>query len=400
MSKKTDELRRQRVTTWEKAKAFLDGNRNENGILPAELKPQYDAMEKEIVDLGHEIERQERLEEMERQMALPINTPITTRPDMSRDDGKTGVASEMYRKNFWNAMRTKKPSAEILNALQEGDLGEGGYLVPDEYERVLVQALEENNIFRTLANVIQSSSGDKKIPVVGGHGSASWIEEEGTYTESDESFNQLTLGAHKVGTLIKVSEELINDSAFDLPSYIATEFARRIGNAEEEAFVVGDGSHKPIGILHSSLGAQTGVTAAEKTLITCDEIIALYHSLPVPYRKKANWLMNDATVQFIRTLKDGNGQYLWQPSLVSGTPDTILGCPVKVSRYMPEIAAGAKTVAFGDFSYYWISDRKGRSLRRLDELFAVTGQVGFRGDQRVDGRLVLPEAIKVLKQKA
>ena len=400
MSKKTDELRRQRVTTWEKAKAFLDGNRNENGILPAELKPQYDAMEKEIVDLGHEIERQERLEEMERQMALPINTPITARPDMSRDDGKTGLASEMYRKNFWNAMRTKKPSAEILNALQEGDLGEGGYLVPDEYERVLVQALEENNIFRTLANVIQSSSGDKKIPVVGGHGSASWIEEEGTYTESDESFNQLTLGAHKVGTLIKVSEELINDSAFDLPSYIATEFARRIGNAEEEAFVVGDGSHKPIGILHSSLGAQTGVTAAEKTLITCDEIIALYHSLPVPYRKKANWLMNDATVQFIRTLKDGNGQYLWQPSLVSGTPDTILGCPVKVSRYMPEIAAGAKTVAFGDFSYYWISDRKGRSLRRLDELFAVTGQVGFRGDQRVDGRLVLPEAIKVLKQKA
>jgi HK97 family phage major capsid protein len=400
MSKKTDELRRQRVTTWEKAKAFLDGNRNENGILPAELKSQYDAMEKEIVDLGHEIERQERLEEMERQMALPINTPITTRPDMSRDDGKTGIASEMYKKNFWNAMRAKKPSAEILNALQEGDLGEGGYLVPDEYERVLVQALEENNIFRTLANVIQSSSGDKKIPVVGGHGSASWIEEEGTYTESDESFNQLTLGAHKVGTLIKVSEELINDSAFDLPSYIATEFARRIGNAEEEAFVVGDGSHKPIGILHSSLGAQTGVTAAEKTLITCDEIIALYHSLPVPYRKKANWLMNDATVQFIRTLKDGNGQYLWQPSLVSGTPDTILGCPVKVSRYMPEIAAGAKTVAFGDFSYYWISDRKGRSLRRLDELFAVTGQVGFRGDQRVDGRLVLPEAIKVLKQKA
>lgn len=400
MSKKTDELRRQRVTTWEKAKAFLDGNRNENGILPAELKSQYDAMEKEIVDLGHEIERQERLEEMERQMALPINTPITTRPDMSRDDGKTGIASEMYKKNFWNAMRAKKPSAEILNALQEGDLGEGGYLVPDEYERVLVQALEENNIFRTLANVIQSSSGDKKIPVVGGHGSASWIEEEGTYTESDESFNQLTLGAHKVGTLIKVSEELINDSAFDLPSYIATEFARRIGNAEEEAFVVGDGSHKPIGILHSSLGAQTGVTAAEKTLITCDEIVALYHSLPVPYRKKANWLMNDATVQFIRTLKDGNGQYLWQPSLVSGTPDTILGCPVKVSRYMPEIAAGAKTVAFGDFSYYWISDRKGRSLRRLDELFAVTGQVGFRGDQRVDGRLVLPEAIKVLKQKA
>ena len=110
-------------------------------------------------------------------------------------------------------------------------------------------------------------------------------------------------------------------------------------------------------------------------------------------------MLNDTTVQFIRKLKDKNGQYLWQPGLVAGAPDTILGRPVVVSRYMPVIGSENKTVAFGDFSYYWIADRQGRSFRRLDELFASTGQVGFRGSQRVDGKLILPEAVKVMQMK-
>ena len=109
--------------------------------------------------------------------------------------------------------------------------------------------------------------------------------------------------------------------------------------------------------------------------------------------------MNDATIKAIRKLKDNNNQYLWQPSLVAGTPDTILGRPVVTSAYMPTAAAGAKTIAFGDFSYYWIADRQGRSFKRLNELYAANGQVGFLGSQRVDGKLVLPEAIKVLQQK-
>ena len=263
-----------------------------------------------------------------------------------------------------------------------------------------MDGLKETDIFRTLAHVIQTTSGDRKIPVVASHGSASWVDEEGAYTESDDAFSQVTIGAYKLGTMIKVSEELLNDSVFDIQSYLVSEFARRIGNKEEEAFISGDGTGKPVGILANTGGAQLGVTAASATAITVDELITLYHSLSVPYRKNAVWLMNDSTVQFIRKLKDGNGQYLWQPSLVAGTPDTILGVPVKVSRYMPEIAAGVKSIAFGDFSYYWIADREGRSFRRLDELFAATGQVGFRGSQRVDGKLILPEAIKVLQQKA
>lgn len=200
--------------------------------------------------------------------------------------------------------------------------------------------------------------------------------------------------------MIKVSEELLNDSVFDLESYIAREFARRIGTKEEEAFFTGDGTGKPLGILAASGGAETGVTAASATAVTADELIDLFYSLKSPYRKNAVWVLNDSTIKAIRKLKDNNGQYLWQPSMVAGTPDTILGRPVKTSAYMPAIAAGAKTIAFGDFSYYWIADRQGRSFKRLNELYAANGQVGFLGSQRVDGKMILPEAVKVLVQKA
>ena len=393
---KINELRAERAKTWETAKAFLDSHRNEKGILSAEDTAAYEKMEAEIVDLGHEIERQERVDAMERELAAPVNTPITEKPESAIMDHKTGRASEEYKKNFWNAMRTKASDRTLINSLVIGTDSEGGYLVPDEFERTLVDGLQENNIFRTLAHVIQTTSGDRKIPVVASHGSASWVDEEGAYQESDDAFSQVTIGAYKLGTMIKVSEELLNDSVFDIQSYLATEFARRIGNAEEEAFINGNGTGKPTGVLGT---AEVGVTAAGATAITADEIIDLFHSLAVPYRGKAVWLLNDTTVQYLRKLKDGNGQYLWQPGLVAGAPDTILGRPVKVSRYMPAIAAGNKTIAFGDFNYYWIADRQGRSFRRLDELFAVNGQVGFRGSERVDGKLILPEAVKVLKQK-
>ncbi len=393
---KINELRAERAKTWEAAKNFLDTHRNEKGILSAEDTATYEKMEAEIVDLGHEIERQERADAMERELSAPVNTPITEKPESAIMDRKTGRASDEYKKNFWNAMRTKTPDRVLLNSLVIGTDSEGGYLVPDEFERTLVDGLQENNIFRGLAHVIQTTSGDRKIPVVASHGSASWVDEEGAYQESDDAFSQVTIGAYKLGTMIKVSEELLNDSVFDIQSYLASEFARRIGNAEEEAFINGNGTSKPTGVLNT---AEVGVTAAGATAITADEIIDLFHSLSVPYRGKAVWLLNDTTVQYLRKLKDGNGQYLWQPGLVAGAPDTILGRPVKVSRYMPAIGAGNKTIAFGDFNYYWIADRQGRSFRRLDELFAVNGQVGFRGSERVDGKLILPEAVKVLKQK-
>ena len=120
-----------------------------------------------------------------------------------------------------------------------------------------------------------------------------------------------------------------------------------------------------------------GVTAASATAITADELISLVYSLKAPYRSKAKFLMNDATVAAIRKLKDLNGVYVWQPALTAGEPDRLLGYPLYTSPKVPTMAAGARVIAFGDFSCYWIADRAGRTIKRLNELFATNGQVGF-----------------------
>lgn len=392
------ELREKRNKTWEAAKAFLETHRTDKGVLSAEDDVTYARMEKEIEDYGREIQRLERQEALDAELSKAVNEPIKNLPLGAKAE-KTGRASDEYKQNFWNAMRLNGNPYEIKNALQVGSDSEGGYLVPDEFERTLVMALEEENIFRKLAKVIKTSSGDRKIPIVTSHGSANWLDEEELLTESDEGFGQTSLGAYKLGTFIKVSDELLNDSVFDIESYISTEFARRIGHKEEEAFFVGDGSSKPTGIFAANGGADVGVTSSAATSLTADELIDLFYSLKSPYRKNSVWVMNDSTVKAIRKLKDSQGQYLWQPSLTAGTPDMILNRPVYTSAYVPELKGGAKSIAFGDFKYYWIADRQGRSFKRLNELFATTGQVGFMATQRVDGKLILPEAIKVMQMK-
>ena len=355
---KINELRAQRAKTWEQTKAFLDSHRSDKGVLSVEDTATYEKMEQEIVDLGREIERQERLDAFERELNTPVNTPITQKPDTAKVDTKTGRASDTYKKAFWAQARTKGGmlTAEIRNALQEGVDSEGGYLVPDEFEQTLVQSLEAENVVRSLAHVITTASGSHKIPIVATKGTAAWVDEEGTIPEGDDAFGQQLIGAHKVATMIKVSEELLNDSAFD-------------------------------------------VTAASATAITADELIDLFYSLNSAYRKNAVWLLNDSTMKNIRKLKDSNGQYLWQPALHEGGYDTLLGKRIYTSPYAPELAAGQKTVAFGDFNYYWIGDRLGITFKRLNERFAETGQIGFIASKRLDGKLILPEAIKVLQQK-
>ena len=401
MSKILD-LREKRSKAWETAKAFLDTKRGTDGLISAEDTATYEKMETDVVNLGKEIDRLERQVSIDMELAKATSNPITNAPSISGEE-KTGRATSEYKRAFWNAMRTRAGEGldpVVRNALQIGTDTEGGYLVPDEFERTLVDTLSDENIFRRLANVITTSSGDRKIPVVASKGTASWIDEEGAISESDDSFGQVSIGAYKLGTMIKVSEELLNDSVFNLETYISKEFARRIGNKEEEAFFTGDGSGKPTGILAATGGAQLGVTTAGATAITIDEVLDLFYSLKAPYRNKAVFVMNDATVKAIRKLKDGQGQYLWQPSIQAGTPDTILNRPLHTSAYVPAIAATAKTIVFGDFGYYWVADRQGRVFKRLNELYAATGQVGFVATQRVDGKLILPESIKLLQQKA
>ncbi|MEG1195124.1 MAG: phage major capsid protein [Clostridia bacterium] len=394
------ELRKKRGEVWDRAKAFLDAHTAENGLMNAEHTTEYERMEQEVVDLGHAIEREERAMELERELNASISPDLASRPQQ-KQSAKQGLASDAYKDAFWKQMRDmERRNPEIRNALQIGELTEGGYTVPDEFEHTLVQALEEENIMRGLVHVITTSSGDRKIPLVTSKGSAQWVEEEAAIPESDDAFGQITLSAHKVGSMIRISEELLHDSAFDLAAYITGEFARRVGAAEEEAIISGNGTHKPTGLLHATLGAETGVTAAAAAALTADELIDLQHSLKAGYRRKACWIMNDASVKLLRKLKDGNGQFLWQPGLLLGQPDTLLNQKVLTSNYMPLPAAGNKAILYGDYSYYWLADREGRSLQRLNELYADKDQIGFKITQRVDGRLILREAVKCLAMKA
>lgn len=389
------ELQEKRAKIWKQAKDFLDERQAKSDILSAEDNATYERMEKDVVDLGKEIDRLNKQAAIDNELNQPTTNAIVGAPTLGKESG----AKDQYNQSFWNMMRGHV-SANVMNALKEGSDSDGGYLVPDEFENQLIQKLHQENVLRSISHVIQTSSGDHKIPVVASEGTASWLDEEAAYTESNSSFGQVTLGAHKLGTLIKVSDELLNDSAFDLTNYISTEFARRLGDAEEEAFLTGNGTGRPTGILNDSNGAKDGVTAAAADAITFDELIDLFYSLKEPYRKNAVFLMNDSTVKAVRKLKDQNGQYIWQPSVQLGAPDMILNRPVYTSQYMPTLSAGNKIALFGDFSYYWIADRQGRTFKRLNELYAVNGQVGFLGSQRVDAKTILPEALTTLKMGA
>lgn len=393
------ELRTKRAKAWDAAKNFLDSKRGNDGMMSAEDAATYDRMEADVINLGKEIERLERQAAIDNEMGKATSKPITDKPGTAGAKAKTGTATDEYKDAFWRNVRSKSISHEVFNALQVGTDSEGGYLAPDEYQRTLIQALEEQNIFRKLAHVISTGSGERKIPIVASKGTAAWIDEEAQYPESDDAFGMVSIGAYKLATMIKVSEELLNDSVFDVPAYIAKEFARRIGAAEEEAFFTGDGKGKPTGIL-AATGAEVGVTAAATNAITMDEVMDLFYSLRAPYRRNAVFIMNDSSVKALRKLKTQNGDYIWQPSVQVGEPDKLLGRPIYTSSYMPALEAGAKGILFGDLGYYWVADRQGRSFKRLNELYAPTGQVGFLSSERVDGKLILPEAVKCLQMKA
>ena len=389
------ELREKRAKAWEAAKAFLDTKRNDSGLLSAEDAATYDKMEADVVALGKEIDRLERQAALDAELNKPVNSPITGKPGVPRcEEPKTGRASDEYRKAMLDALRCN--FKRVSNVLEEGVDANGGYLVPDEYDRRLIDGLTESNVMRSLATTI-TTSGEHKINIAATKPAAAWIEEGGALTFGDATFDQIILDAHKLHVAVKVTEELLYDNAFNLENYILEQFGKALANAEEDAFINGNGTGQPLGILAETGGAQVGVTTKSSGKVTADEIIDLVYSLKRPYRKNAVFLANDACVAELRKLKDSTGQYLWQPSLQAGEPDRVLGYKVYTSAYFPLPAPGKAAVAFGDFSYYNIGDRGSRSIAELKELFAGNGMVGFVAKERVDGKLVLPEAVKLLK---
>ena len=390
------ELREKRNKAWEAAKAFVETKRDKDGLLSAEDAASYAEMEQKIKDYGSEIERMEQMAAMDAQLSKPTSVPLTGKP-LNGDKPKSGRASDEYKAAILNALRTN--FRQVSDVLSEGVDANGGYLVPEEYDSRLIDTLTEENIMRKLGHTI-TTSGEHKINIAATKPAAAWIDEGGALSFGDATFAQINLDAHKLHVAVKVTEDLLYDNAFGLESYIIEQFGKALSNAEEDAFLNGDGVGKPLGLLSDKGGGEVAITTASATAITADEVINLVYSLKRPYRKNAKFIMNDQTIAALRKLKDNNGAYLWQPSLQAGEVDRLFGYEVCTSPYVPAIAAGKPVIAFGDFSYYNIGDRGTRSFAELKELYAGNGMVGFVAKERVDGKLILPEAVQILKMKA
>lgn len=389
-----NELRKERAEHWERMKSFLNSHEQENGTLSADDTATYENMEAEMTRLDEAIGRAEDIQRRDRELNAPANKRFFEDP--SRGAGKTGRSSDEYNKSFLNLIRSH--GKRVDNALQEDTASEGGYLVPTEFEKTLYEAREKVDPIFTLAGRITLGALEKKVPYVSSEGAAALIAEEGSYSATDDAFAQVTFHAYKFGRMIKASDELIADSAFDIYSYLAKSLGKSIGKGEAGYFWTGSGSSQPQGVMTA---AGTGVTTANSGTITADELIDLYYSVPEEYRANAAFALNDATVKLIRKLKLGTGEYLWSPGL-NGEPATLLGKPIHTSAYIDTVAATKKVIAFGDFEEcYKIADRQGIDIRVYDQLYGENGQVGFRGSARTDGKGILASTgIKILKMHA
>lgn len=385
------ELTEKRAKAWEAAKAFLDAKRGADGFVSAEDSATYEKMEADVQNLTKEIERLARQQAIDDQLAKATSTPITNMPktQIEAEAEKPFRARDEYKQAMVTALRSEFRT--ITDVLQEGVDADGGYLVPIEYDKRLIDILDEENIMRKLGTRI-TTSGEHKINIAATKPAASWIEEGGQLTFGDAAFDQKFMDAHKLHVAIKVTEELLFDSAFNIENYIISQFGKALANAEEDAFLNGDGTGKPYGLFNATKGGQVAKTLT--AALKADDVLDLVYKLKRPYRKNASFIMNDATLAEIRKLKDNDGRYLWEPSFVAGEPDRIAGYQVHTSAYAPTNA-----IAFGDYSYYNIGDRGGRSFTALRELFAGNGMVGYVAKERVDGLLLLPEAVQILKLK-
>lgn len=385
-----NELITKRAKAWEAAKAFLETHGGEDGRLSAEDDEQYTRMEAEVAEYTKAIDRLNRQAEIDAQLKAPTSAPLTGRPGAGNEpEGKKASA---YTKAMLDWMRSG--FHVVSDVLSEGSDAEGGYLVPDEWDARLVDVLEEENVFRKKATILKTS-GLHRINVAATKPAAAWIDEGGALTFGDATFGQVTLDAYKLHVAVKITEELLYDSAFPIDTYITQQFGKAIANAEEDAFLNGDGKGKPTGIFDATNGGTVVDAAGNK--IASDDIFTLIYALKRPYRKNAEFIMNDATLAAIRKLKDANNQYIWQPSYQAGEPDRLAGYPVNTSAYAPKAEAGKAAIAFGDYKYYNIGDRGSRSFQELRELFAGNGMIGYVAKERVDGKLTLKEAVQILK---
>lgn len=387
--------------------------RNTPGQWTADDQAKFDKVEEEIRSLNERIERGIQFQhhadydpERSTNYSLDGNVPATFTEWRMADTHARPWNMPEARAAFYHFMTTRgneELTSEELRTLSKASGAAGAYLVPTDMYDQIIRAERLMGAVAQLATTITTSSGDTiNIPQNLSHGSASWVAENAAYTASDESFSQATLSAYKAGAKVIVSEELLTDSAFPLDSFLATEMGERIGFLEGTAYISGDGSGKPTGILDASASVSvvTAPTGSSTTFKYADLVTGIF-SVPPQYRQGSAFVVSDGAARNLYLMTDSQNRPLWNVNISENGPDTLLGYPVYTDPNLPTPAASAKSAIFGNFKRgYLIRRVDGFSMQRQLELYSDNGQVGFRGYERVDGKVVLPDALRILQHSA
>lgn len=390
---KLKELKEKAVKTLSDARAILDKADKEQRGLNTDEKVKYENFNSEFDTLQEQIrqiEASNALKDELREKEAFMDEIVSKELPKSKN---SAIREDEYAKTFFDYVRGDNSALyKLKRDLNEGSGANGGYTVPKTFQARVLEKLNNEMFLRQLCSVTQTTS-TNVIPVGGVVPEFDWIEEKGVYNEKDLTFSQIEINAYKIGGIIKISEELLEDSAINIESYILNKMVEGLKHTQELAFIKGDGNKKPKGLATYDVG----LTTASANAITDIELIDFYYSLDKNYRDDAVWVVSDEFEKALRKLKDTTGNYLWQPALTAGAQATLLGKPIYVSGYMDGLASGKVPAIFGNLRYYNIADRGSMSLQRLNELYAGNGQVGFRARARVDGVLTISDAIKCLK---
>ena len=415
--KDTKEMRAKRLKLVEDSRALLDKAEKESRKLSAEETQQYDRMFTDIKEAGDEIQRYEQQAELERRMAESQGTS-GARPEPGEGDGDAQRAQAetqareiraAYRKFLLGGRAVlERRELELFQtrALQAGSDPAGGYLVaPMQWVNQLIKSVDDMLFIRMLATKFPvPNAASLGVPSLDNDpADADWTSELATGSaDSTMTFGKRELKPHPLAKSIKVSNKLLRSAAMPVEDLVRQRLAYKFAVSEEKGFMTGNGVDKPLGIFTASAdGVPTSrdVSAGnDATSIKMNGLIAAKYSLKAQYQAVARWLFHRDAMKQISQLVDGNGQYLWQPSLQVGQPDRLLALPIMMSEYVPNtFTTGLYVGMLADFSWYWIADALDFQVQRLVELYAETNQTGYIGRLETDGMPVLAEAFARVK---
>lgn len=289
--------------------------------------------------------------------------------------------------------------AKVLNVSTDTA---GGYLAPTEYVREIIKGVTDQSPARAIVRVRATANKSIQIPKRTGQFAAQWASEQGTKTETTGlSYGLEEIPAPELYALIDISNQMLEDSAFDMEAEIRMEAAEQFAVAEGTAIVNGNGVGKPEGFMSNASVAEN-ISGSAATIADADGqangLLTLKHALKTAYGANATWLMNRTTIGSVRKLKDADKNYIWMPGIAQGRPNTIDGDPYLEFPDMPSEGAGLYPIAYGDFRRaYTLVDRISMEMLRDPFTQATAGNIRFIFRRRLGGKVVLAEAIRKLK---